>query len=424
MKALNYFIPFGIAYNPMFYYILFVIYFLAFCFLVNKIPFLLKSCLGSKWLTSLFILKVFAGLAIGWISARYYSEGNDYWTLNQYGIEETALLKNSPGEFFLSLFKSPYGHYSGFFTSVGSYWNDLKNNILIKFLAIANLASGGNYFINSLFFSFISFFGHIALFRLFHLLYPSRKLLIVAGAFLIPSTLYFSSGIHKDSIIFTALVLFTWSAFSLTERETRKHILLLFLSAAVLLLIRSHVFIVVVPAAVAWWLSAKKGVNHAFLKIYAIVFIALMILSFVPQLNPVSIVTKKQKDFFELPVAASQLSMDTLRPTIASLVRSTPRALMHGFAEPLPWKFGGEPLMILGMEAMAILGLLVFWLLRHEKAQVHPLLLYSVAVAIPLIVFAGYIVPNAGSIVRYRAIYLPWLILPVLCTIKLKHIKI
>ncbi len=408
----------------MLHIVLFVLYFLILCFIINRLRFTAHAGIERKWLNGLFILKVAAGAAVGWISANYYGEGNDYWTLNKYGIEETHLLKLDPREFFFSLFRTHYDNYDGFFTSVGSFWNDLKNNIIIKFLAVCNLASGGNYYINSLFFSFISFFGHIALFRIFFSLKPQRKWIIVAGAFLIPSTLYFSSGIHKDSIIFTALAVFSWLLFKLTEKRNRnRRIICLFICATVILFIRSHVFIAIVPAAIAYILALKKHVGRAFTKVYVVAFMLLIIFSFIPSLNPVAIMAGKQADFFALPQASSQLPTDTLHSTTISLIKNTPQAFVHGFVEPMPWKYPGDPLMLLGLEAFLILALILYWLFKNDTTGAHPITWFCIAVAIPLIMFAGYIVPNAGSIVRYRAIYLPWLLIPLLISLRKPHIR-
>src|SRR5690606_33891884 len=130
-------------------------------------------------LNALFLIKVMAGMALGWISQTWYSQGNDYFTLNNYGSEEYELLKSDPRTFFTSLFSSHYNHYEGFFSSTGSYWNDLKNNLIIKTLALMHVFTGGNYFVNVLFFLFASFLGSVALFRLFIRYFPQRRAFVI-----------------------------------------------------------------------------------------------------------------------------------------------------------------------------------------------------------------------------------------------------
>src|SRR5690606_23104923 len=121
------------------------------------------------------------------------------------------------------------------------------------------------------------------------------------------------------SIIFTALALFTWCLYKLTDTNTRKRILLLIFCSLILLFIRSHVFAVLVPASIAYFLATERNLRFAFLKTYSIAGAILLVLSFVPQLNPVGIMANKQKDFFDLPVASSQVAKDTLQPTAISL---------------------------------------------------------------------------------------------------------
>ncbi len=92
------------------------------------------------------MVKVSAGITLGWLFKTYYGQGNDYWDLNAYGIEEYQLLLQHPLAFFTNLFDSGYKNENGFFASTGSFWNDLENNFLIKTLGLFNIFSRGNYY--------------------------------------------------------------------------------------------------------------------------------------------------------------------------------------------------------------------------------------------------------------------------------------
>ena len=126
-------------------------------------------------------------------------------------------------------------------------------------VSVFNIFSRGDYYINSLFFNFIIFFGHIILYRLFIKIYPGRKWLVIAGCFLLPSTIYFSSGIHKDGLVFLMLAVLIYSVYQSIAKDkfTVKRVLLIFISLAFLFLIRSFIFLALVPALFAWLLSAK-----------------------------------------------------------------------------------------------------------------------------------------------------------------------
>ena len=162
-------------------------------------PFIKRSGINSKVVIGLFLFKIIAGIAIGWLSLHFYGTGNDYWDINTEARKEYQLLITDPGRYFTNIFTSDYpGGYSGVFSSFDSFWNDLKGNIIIKLVSLFNIFSRGNYYINSLFFNFLVFFGHVALYRVFTKVYPGRSMLVIIGCFLLPSMIYFSSGIHKD----------------------------------------------------------------------------------------------------------------------------------------------------------------------------------------------------------------------------------
>lgn len=402
--------------------LLFIIYFFLLWKALFQMRFVQTTELNRNTLFLLFCLKIAAGIALGWISVQHSDQGNDYWTLHNYGLEETDLLKENPKEFITSLFYSPYQHFGKFFNSTGSYWNDLKNNLIVKVLALLNLISNKNYYVNSLFFNAFCFLGHVALFKLFYSYFPQKRNNIIIGAFLLPSMLYFSSGIHKDCIVFALMAFYSFSLTQIIQRRTIRHPLILIISSIGILLLRSHFFVALIPASIGLWLKIRYLVKHAFLKTYLISTILIITLTFFPATNPIKILSKKQADFFELPQATSQIPTDTLFPNLQSLIKNTPQAVVHAFAEPLPWRSPGSAVWFMGIEGWAYILLFIYWLFfNKEKWKVHPLLFYSTLLAIPLFLFIGYIVPNVGSIERYRSIIYPFLLLPILCTIK--HIK-
>jgi len=210
---------------------------------------------------ALFLLKVIAGIGIGWLSLHYYGAGNDYWDLNREGWKEYQLLLSDPGEYFSNIFRSDYGQgYGGLFDSFGSFWNDLKNNLVIKMVSVFDLLSQGNYYINSLFFNFFIFFGHVALYRIFNHLYTQRTTSCIIGCFLLPSTLYFTSGIHRDGMVFLVLALLLYFIFfSLQEgRLGVNWITGMIICAVLLFLLRNIVLILLLPALLAWMLSVMR----------------------------------------------------------------------------------------------------------------------------------------------------------------------
>ena len=414
------------------YYLLFTLYLLAFCFLVNRIPFIKNAGLDKRLVIVLFLFKAAAGVFIGWMSARYYPQGNDYWDMNQYGLEEYHLLTSDPKGFFTNIFHSPYADkYGGFFKATGSYWKDLATNIIIKAVALCDLFSRGNYYINSLFLNFFGFLGHVALYRIFSHVYSKRyQWAVIIASFLVPTTLYFTSGLHKDNIIFAMLGLFCYAFYFCIRQEfTKKRILLLAISAISLLLLRNYVLIALLPAAMAMYFADRNNKPFkTFASIYgALIAIVILLALLLPAASPLQIIVQRQKDFFELPVAVSQMRADTLKSSLESFAAITPAALEHGLFRPYVWEFPKSFLLFPAVELFICELLFIYVLIRRNVTiSYKPFLYFGIFFSLTLLLFAGFIVPNAGSLVRYRSLYLPYLLLPILCGLfpRNKHIKI
>src|SRR5207253_1683986 len=107
-------------------------------------------------------------------------------------------------------FTNGYEQTGNLFLHSNSYWNDLKSNVIIKFLALCNVVTFKNYFADIVLFNFMFFFGPVALYRLVKQLFPINKQLLIVSVFLIPSFLFWCSGIHKDGIIFTCIALISF----------------------------------------------------------------------------------------------------------------------------------------------------------------------------------------------------------------------
>lgn len=401
-------------------YLLFVIYFVAGCYLVNRIPFIKNTGLDSAAISMLFILKVCAGLLIGWMSQKYYPQGNDYWNLNTAGQKEYQLLLSDPALFFKEIFVSSYPNgYEGFFNAVGTYWNDLKNTMIGKLLGVFNIFSRGNYYINSLFLNFFGFLGHVALYRVFSDIYKSGKWALVAGCFLLPSTLYFSSGIHKDLVVFCLLGLFSYCLyFSLRKGFNTRYFFMMLISFTGLLLIRNFLAIAIIPASiglVSCFYLNKNGLI-IFTTVYLIGFALMLLLHAIyPAIDPLLIILQRQQDFINLPNASSQLQAITLEPTVKSFIINAPQAIANGFFRPAIWNAETRFLIPLAIEwhIYILATLLMFIFYKKSDSTRNYFLYWGLFVACSMILLTGYIVPNTGSLVRYRSLYLPFIITPV-----------
>ena len=402
--------------------LLFIFYFIGGCFLMSRSRFAKASGLGTRNILFLFTIKIAAGCFLGFINYFLFQNQTDYDAYNAAGIEEYNMLFSDPHRFFTDIFKSNYAEYGEFFGSSRSYWNDLRTNIIFKILGLLNVFSRGNYYINSLFFNTFCFIGHLALYRVFISEYPTKKIECIIGCFLLPSLLYFSSGIQKDLIVFTALSVFCYALyFSLKTFFSTKRIFYLITSFLIILFIRNFIAVLLLPCALAWAISYKFKIKAsiAFVSLLIIGLAATTFLHFyIPKLDPLKVVVAKQEAFLSLGNATTLYHNDTLQPTIQKFVTSAPKALRHSFLSPYPCEFNNMYINLFAVElcVYAILFLIML-IIPAKNTSSREFIFFGLAFTFLVFLFSGYITTAAGSLIRYRSIYLPFLITPVLCSI-------
>ncbi len=234
-------------------------YLLFFLWIVTTFPFFKNSGLSRWQLALLFCIKVAAGIAYAlFYKLPKYFPGADTWRFYRLSLNETSWLKRDPTAFFADLFIYGYDKSGGLFSGENSYWNDLKSNVLIKLMAVINVLTNSSYYTAIIFFNFLFFIGLIALFKFYKQLFPKRKFVIIAGIFLLPSTLFWCSGIHKDGLLLSAIGIISYSVHQLIyQRPKFLQIVSIVVAFALIFMLRNYLLFALLPALFCWWLSVK-----------------------------------------------------------------------------------------------------------------------------------------------------------------------
>ncbi|MEO7443933.1 MAG: hypothetical protein ABIT96_06205 [Ferruginibacter sp.] len=409
-------------------YFVFTIYLLIFSFLVIKLPFFQQTQLGTGWLLTLLFTRIFLGLLTAYIMLHYFNT-SDPVELNTYASGEYNLLKSNPSEFFATLFPWKYTHgYGGFFDSTGSYWNDLKMTFLSKFLAPFQLFNRGNFYLNTLIFIFISFLGNVFLYRLLREKYLLKGKAAIAVCFFLPSTFLFSVNLHKDAIVFMAMAGFIYSLGKLmTDSYNRKALVTLFFTFVIMLLLRNYVCLVLLPLSIWAWVTQQLKIRPVISLgvMIAATLSGLFILSFT-NFNPLELITTHQRDFGSLEEGKTHLGSLATEPSIFSFAKSIPIAIDHAFFRPHLFFAPLNILYFFAVEMILILAagfVTLYYYFQSNNTRADPFLWMLCIFAGVMIIITGFIVPNLGAIIRYRSLYLPFLVIPILVTLHHKYYK-
>ena len=407
-------------------YLLFIAWLVGIAWLITRIKFFSQTGLSRAQLVSIFLLKVMAGIFYGWTGIYYggLAKMQDTWTFHFMGIEEYRLLFNHPREYFSNTFYDPYGGgFMKFLSGTDSFWNDLKGNIFIKILSVFDILSTGNYYVNVIFYAALTLVGPLAFYRVMYDLYPQRKNTLLVGIFLVPSFIYWTSGLHKEGLLFTGISLLVYSIyFSQKQKKLNwKRGISLLVGLLLLLSLRNFIFLLVFPAIIAWLLANRQPQRSLFW--FSLTYgICLLLFFSLPYLDrrldfPQAVVNKQQ-DFIKLQPGGSTINISELEPNAGSFLRNTPQAINLSMLRPNP----GDVRHLLSLAAaieinVLLLLFLLFLFFRVRPAQPRPVLFFTFFFSLSLLLAIGFTSNNLGAIVRYRSIVIPLLVVPMLIRI-------
>lgn len=405
--------------------LLFVFYFLvaaAFIYLVCR-----KQCIRLSFLQAVtaYAAKVVAGCAYGYFFLKYYG-GDDTWQLHEWGLAERKKLLADPLLFFKEIFLHGYSQNQStlFFATENNYWKDLPNNLLAKMLGLINVFSGGNYYVNVLFFSVLSFAAIYLLFRFFQQFLPASPRLLYLLMFFFPAVLFWQSGIRKDGVVFFGITLFMYAVGKLYLAYGKKYFVALLISFLLVFLFRNAFALALLPATILLFTAKalkKKAVTVFFIgmPLATALFFCTSLLPW-EHFNLPQMLANRQYAFQQLQ-GGSYLPMPQLEGRFQSYIAVFPYVLNHMFLRPYPTEIGNPLYALAFAEHFVLWSIIIFILIAKRRSlrrfMREPLWWYVMFLVINAHLLIGYTVPFLGAIVRYNAAFelqLFALLLPIL----------
>jgi hypothetical protein len=353
-------------------------------------------------------IKILVAWLYGYIFLHYY-KGDDTWALHSHSLKEKQMLLDDPYRFFWEFTPATaIRNGNSFIDIIRFYLNDLEYCLQAKTLGFINLISRGNYYINAIFWNFFIFWGHYWLFKVLVTTFPAKRNFYFLLIFFFPPAVFWLSGIRSDGLLFVS--------FSLLVLYFNRWLLTRWWSSALIgiagfigvLIFRSPVAALLVPALISWWLATRfeRKPLFQFVWVYSLAATVFFLSAVFSSNNLPGIVVQRQREFMRLK--GSSLPLDTLQPTIKSFTVIFPQATVNSFIRPYLWEAKG---ILQGMAALEIIifwGMLIFIFVYHDpdwKTIINqPLILFLVFWSISLYVFVGYTIPFPGAIIRYKII--------------------
>lgn len=374
----------------------------------------------SFFLPALF-LHIMAGICLGLLYVHYYGE-SDTLIYFQEGLKLNELL-----------FSDVRGYINFLWSNTGSdsflqtlVYSDKRALFMVKISSLILLLSLNNYWIASIYFSIISFLASWQISNVLNHYFPSNRSAIIFSFLFIPSVVFWSSGVVKESVALASLLCIASNFIWLYKNKKLMWWQWLISIICIWLLynLKYYYLAVIMPViitsllvqrVVAYW-QKRSFVQEMLL--WLTVFCAFSLL--VTQLHPnfylsrfLSVIYSNYLAFIDNSAPEDVMHFQYLSENWTNVMLLSPWAFVSGLFRPFIWESTNLLQAIAALENTCFLVLTISSLGALKNLSVHPeriLIFATLVYCFILSVFLTLSTPNFGTLIRYRVGFLSFFI--------------
>ena len=357
-----------------------------------------------------------AGICLGVLYHFYYS-GGDTLIYFQDATVLAQLASDNPAEYLKALTNPDHP-----ILSMLKYGDVPRALFFVKVLSLINLLTASHYWLSGLYLSLFSFTGCWMLANQLSVTFPNTGLASTLAFLLLPSFVFWSSGIIKESVAIAALSICLFGFLRWIKNAKIQNLFIILLTW--LLLWKLKYYYAGVLAAVMFPTVVIVLINRRYEKIKRStmfpVWVGSMIIAVlaIRLLHPnfyfsriLEVVVENYDLYAEKTFSENLIQFYDLHPSLISLLINAPWALFSGLFRPLVFEGGSLIKILAGVENTMLLFLAIGCLsnMRRHHLKFHPEIVAAAGVYIAVMAtFLALSVPNLGSLVRMKAGFLPF----------------
>ncbi len=421
-------------------FIIFFIYTGIFYFICLRLS---KTCLPGhrKLFISAFWVKVFSSFCysmFGLYIARgdsvdlYFPEGHNFYKLILKDISNIYLVFQPTENFDEGLLM--YEHNLGYLRAPNNY-------MVVRIQALVSFLTFGRFMASQLVFSLLALTGAWRLFLFFDEQFPSLKKQFAIAILFLPTFIFWSSGILKDSICVGALGWLTYSMYHLfySKKNMLLNLGIVFFAGFLLYSLKVYILVSYLPAIALYLILLNVNLvkNKLAKGLLAVLFIVVSIMSFIkiaatmkntlgnfaPDGSVESSIMKFQDSYKWQGGRDEAGSYFTLGVefdgSVQSLLRMAPYAINATLYRPYLWESKKFSTLLSSLESLM---LMLFTLLTIYKCGIKnffltivnkPAVLFCILFSLSFALFVGATTLNFGSLVRYKIPCMPFYVIAI-----------
>lgn len=348
---------------------------------------------------------------------------------------------NNIGHYFDLIFQGNKPEFYSYFNRETSYvpthmWRDSKTFIVIRLLSPFALITNGSLVVTSMLISWISFIFLWKMYIAFARLYPQIDTKIAIAILFMPSVVFWGSAILKDTIIITAVAIFTTAFLNIGVKGkfSTNSMIGIFISGWLMITVKPYVLVAMVPGAAIWFAHGRilkiksKFIKYSIYPIAITLFLSIGIYSLSRLSSSLGDYASMDKMVEKAKITQEDLKrgeqygqnyydLGTIENSPSGLAKLMPQAIIAGLYRPFLWEARNPFVALSGLENFYTLFLTMSILIRTRIFKVFsyigkdPVLIFSLLYTIMFAFGIGLASANFGALVRYRIPGLPFLML-------------
>lgn len=413
------------------------IYLIAFLVMFYFLRPKLTNSRTRKFYFPALLVKIFGALALGFIYQFYYG-GGDTFGYTTFGASYiwSAFLDN-PSVAFDLIFGDNQLTGSNFSYAIRMwYFDDSPAYFVVRVAGFISLFTFNCYSTIALVFASISFISSWLMYSVLSKMYPNISHSLAYALFFIPSTIFWGSGVLKDTLTLSALALATYSIINIFTLKVRikRSILLLVICFYIIYIIKIYILLCFLPAAIIWVILINvKEIRSQVLRL----LVAPVIILFSVAISAAGVVwlgNSNSKYSIEnvlktAEITARDNSMWTVRKegsgynlgdydfSPSGVARKFVPAVWVTLFRPYIWEAKNAVVLIAALESFVMLIFTVYILFRNGLVTFfrlllsEPILIFCTIFTITFAFAIGISSGNFGSLVRYKIPILPFFVM-------------
>ena len=359
----------------------------------------------------------------------YHNEGANIYHLIIHDSSNIKWLFSKGENFDESLLQNIYN--AGYFKAENNY-------LVTRMVAVFSFFTFGKYMVTNLVFSMIAFTGIWKLFLFFYEQYPHLHKKFAIAILYLPTFVFWSSGILKDTICIAAL---GWISFAIYEvfyrkRGIFKNTMILILFGYLLVILKVYILVSYVPFFILFIiLKNVQTISSKFIKFVLTPILILLSLigfskvlsSFGDELGQFAVkdLTKSIKTYnkawdqqAEQGIGSSNFSLGVeYDGSITGLIKLLPAATTATLFRPFLWETHKASTVLSSLESLLMM-VFTFYIVWKAKPipfvriiTKDPLIMYCFLFSVVFALFVGATTRNFGTLVRYKIPCMPFYVI-------------